>query len=274
MFSLFLVPPEIQAHSRKPDAELPPVAQNLVRQGTFAVRLLTSLGMGKSGDEPAAERRLGESGIAPRNGWVADYPVTPDIVGELRKSVTTAVGAGGVKLERDDALKRFADVAAGFDLSVDAEPDGGTGTAYGQHPEQNSIVAFFATVGPPVVTYYEPPPDYEHLYCLVPYTFRSRGASFHGFFILKQFHRTIFESGSVKFVTNSFHVFKSHRVFRIDPVARFSGKTYAGIGAPGGARFIDTGIPGSEGKVFNGHQPWFRPDPGAAARGVERYLNP
>ncbi len=53
------------------------------------------------------------------------------------------------------------------------------------------------------------------------------------------------------FISNHFGV-GAERVFRIDPVARFNGKTYAGIGAPRTGRFLSTGIPRSDRTVFHG----------------------
>lgn len=239
-----------------------PVAQQLVREGAFAVKLLASMGVGASEDEADAENRLAGSGIAPRNGWIADYPVTPDIVCELRKALTIALESGKVELDKYEALRRFEKITGGFNIS--AEPatvsvniDAAVAGSHVQ-PDPVSIMNYFATMGPPVITYYPPPPEYSHLYCLVPYPFRSRGVRFPGFFILKEFHRTIFVKGRVAFVTNNFHVFRNHRVFRIDPIARYNGKTFAGIGVSTDKNLIDTGIPDSKIKLFNGPQPWIR----------------
>lgn len=274
LFSICLAPDNVKAQSEKLVAEPPPIAQPLVRQGKFAVRLLYSLGLGKSEVETEAERKLGDSGIAPRNGWIADYPVTPDIVGELRNAVTLAAATSMIKLDKDEALKRFDDVTGIFNLSVEPatmkEAVDPPRAAESGFAAPSSLREYYVTTGPPVITYFRPPSEYAHLYCLVPYPFQSSGYRFPGFFIMNQFHQTLFENGRVEFVTNSFHVFRNHRLFRIDPMARFIGKTYAGIGAPRDYRFIKTGIPGSEVKVFNGHQPWFRSDTGSVSRGVGR----
>ena len=61
-------------------------------------------------DEVEAESRLAEAGIVPRNGWIADYPVTPDIVGEVRDSLLDAVDAGKLTKGENEALKTFDDV--------------------------------------------------------------------------------------------------------------------------------------------------------------------
>src|ERR1700690_2603496 len=71
----------------------PPINAPLVREGDFAMKLAEALNVGHPQSESEAENMLGTAGIAPRNGWIADYPVTPDIVGELRDSVGYAAQA-------------------------------------------------------------------------------------------------------------------------------------------------------------------------------------
>jgi hypothetical protein len=105
-----------QAEPAKPATA--PIAQKLVREGDFAARLQSALGLGTSEDEVAAESRLGEVGIAPRNGWIADYPMTPDIVIEVQKAVSASAAAKKLSIGKDEALKRFHDVSSGVDLTV------------------------------------------------------------------------------------------------------------------------------------------------------------
>src|ERR1700681_4611755 len=66
----------------------PPISQPLVTEADLAVNLVSALGVSSTTDEVVAESNLGDIGIAPRNGWIADYPVTPDIVAEVQQSVT------------------------------------------------------------------------------------------------------------------------------------------------------------------------------------------
>src|SRR3974377_1091063 len=54
----------------------PPISPPLVREGAFAVDLAVALNLGQPSSEAEAESMLGEVGIAPRNGWIADYPLT------------------------------------------------------------------------------------------------------------------------------------------------------------------------------------------------------
>jgi len=91
---LFLEPAAILAQTGKTGNDTIPVMQQLVREGAFAVRLLSSLSSMKTKDESAAESILGDMGIAPHNGWIADYPITPDIVGELQNALTKAAESG------------------------------------------------------------------------------------------------------------------------------------------------------------------------------------
>lgn len=248
---LLMLPAVTQAQSGGP----PPIEQQLVREGEFAVRLASTLGVSAAADEVEAESRLGEVGITPRNGWIADYPVTPDIVGELQKAVGDAADANKLPVGRDEALKRFYDVAAASGLQI--IPYAG-GTTYGaessgsqDYPNPQDINSYYSDQGPPVVTYYYPPPDFYYLYSWIPYPFWCSGFWFPGFFVLHDFHRTIVVNGRVLFVSNHFNDVSKHRVFRIDPGARFSGKTFAGIGVRSRKGFISTGVPHSETRIFH-----------------------
>ena len=72
----------------------PPVVQPLISEGDFAITLGTALGVITTDDDQIeAETKLGDLQIAPRNGWISDYPVTPDIIAELQKSVGNAADA-------------------------------------------------------------------------------------------------------------------------------------------------------------------------------------
>src|SRR5271169_6295509 len=96
----------------------PPVDPTIVREGDFAVRLLFELGQGTAEDEIAAERQLGKIGIVPRNGWIADYPVTPDIYAELQKAVSDAADSQKLSMSREEALKRLNTVNIQLGVSV------------------------------------------------------------------------------------------------------------------------------------------------------------
>jgi hypothetical protein len=255
---LLLLTMPVMTHAQAEPAKpvTPPIAQKLVREGDFAVKLQAALGLGTSEDEVAAESRLGEVGIAPRNGWIADYPMTPDIVIEVQKAVGAAAAAKKLSVGKDEALKRFHDASSGVDLTVkpyaadknaEAKP-----TTAEKYSDPTVINNYYINEGPPVVTYYEPPPDYYYLYAWVPCPFWWFDFWFPGFFVLRDFHRVVFFNSRVVFISNHFNDVRVHRVFRVDPVTRFSGRTFAGIGVANRRGFISTGVPRSERTIFNG----------------------
>jgi hypothetical protein len=236
----------------------PPVGQPLVTEGVFAVSLVSALSLRTTDDEVVAESQLGDLGIIPRNGWIADYPVTPDIFVELQNAVINAAEAGKLSMGRDEALKKLNDVAVNFSLPLrpytageNYEPSPSSCQVYPNPMEVNNS---YTSEGPPVVTYYCPPPDYYYLYEWVPSPFWWSDLWFPGFFILHDFHRIVHVHRKVAVVTNHFNAFKTHQAFRIDPVDRFRGRTFGGIGASRQRHFIPTGIPRSERTIFNGPQ--------------------
>ena len=82
----------------------PPVSQPLVREGNFAIKLAEVLKLGTAKNETEAENMLAAAGIAPRNGWIADYPLTPDIIGEVRNAIGVALDSGKLAMNKDEAL--------------------------------------------------------------------------------------------------------------------------------------------------------------------------
>lgn len=237
-------------------AELPPVGAPIVREGEFAMKLAEALSVGHPSSEAEAESMLGTAGIAPRNGWIADYPVTPDIIGELRDSVSYAAQAKTISMDQDTALKTLEDVQANVNISVSPGPAGppemSAEGADGGYPGQTAINDYYNEQGPPIVTYYAPPPDYYYLYAWVPYPFWWGGFWFGGFFELHDFHRYFREDGHVYTVTNHFHDVNANKVFRIDPAKRFLGRTFAGIGAPRSSNFVSPGVSRAPERIFNG----------------------
>ncbi len=233
----------------------PPISQPLVTEGALAVDLVSALGVSSTTDEVVAESNLGDIGIAPRNGWIADYPVTPDIVAEVQQSVTVAADAGKLALGRDEALKRFGDVIAGFELTVRSYARGESAVdkplSCENYPNPAMINTTYSSEGPPVVTYYCPPADYYGLYAWVPYPFWWSDFWFPGFFILRDFDRHVHVRHHFAHFSNHFNDIRRHRVFRIDPVDRFHGRTFAGIGVRHSGEFISTGVPRSSHMIFN-----------------------
>lgn len=268
---LLVIPTVIQAQPEQTQTEPPPIEQPLLREGSLAVQLESALGLGNSNDEVMAESRLGEVGITPRNGWIADYPVTPDIIGELQKSIGDAADSKKITLNREEAMKKLDDIISGLG-GVSVKPYTNTKTyetlpgEAQDYPNPTVINNYYYDEGPPIVTYYTPPPDFYYLYSWVPYPFWCYGFWFSGFFILNDFHRHIFAGHKSVFVSNHFNDFKQHRVFRVDPVSRFNGRTFAGIGVTKRHGFISTGVPRSNRTIFNAPRvqavPGMRPIPG------------
>jgi len=212
----------------------PPIGQALMREGDFAVKLEAALGIGTAGNEIEAESRLAGTGISPRNGWISDYPMTPDISGEVYDSVRAAADAGRFGLSAESAAQLFNNVTAQAGMSATASSVGGGSDASAvsaSAPGDAVIDDYYNDNGPPVITYYAPPPDYSYLYGWVPYPFWCNGFWFPGYFILHDFHRP-FGHRHV-FVSNHFRDIGGGRYARIDPVARLNGRPALTTGGTG-----------------------------------------
>jgi hypothetical protein len=233
---LLIIPSLAPAATEQRSTGPPPIEQQLVREGDFAVKLVFALGVGVARDEAEAESRLAEIGIMPKSGWIADYPVTPDISDEVRNSVIAAADSGKLSMSRDKAMQVFDDTLAEVGLPL-APYTGDSDYVSAAAPVENYqdptvINNYYYTEGPPVVTYYAPPPAYDYLYSWVPYPFWTAGFLFTGFFVLNDFHRPVFlhhhhhkHHGSV-FVSNHFRDGRTHKFFRIDHRSRVRGDSF------------------------------------------------
>ena len=253
VISLVLIPVVIYAQPEQAATKAPPIEQPLVREGDFAVELVKALNLGTTSDETEAESILGSVGIVPRNGWIADYPVTPDILNEIRTATGDAADSKKIEMGKDEALDAFDKAKDNLDLAVRPYTSGEPHeiNPSSNYPETSVINNYYYDQGPPIVTYYAPPPDYYYLYSWVPYPFWWSYFWFPGFFILNDFHRVHHFHHRTEFISNHFNDFGHHRVFRIDPVDRFHGKTFAGIGAPRTGRFISPGVRDGDRSIFN-----------------------
>ena len=225
----------------KPSTNAPPISQTLIREGDFAIKLAEALKVGRAQSEAEAESMLASAGIAPKNGWIADYPVTPDIIGELQNSTTEAADSGRLAMKKEEATRAFQDLIAKENLPVRADiqsRDTGTGEAsaeasppqnYPEYYEPSVINNYYYDQGPPIVTYYPPPWDYYYLYAWVPFPFWWGGFWFPGFFCLHNFHRPIFVNGNRVFVSNHFWDSSTRGFGRIDPARRHMGNSMANI---------------------------------------------
>jgi hypothetical protein len=220
-----------------------------------------ALNIGTPKNEAEAESMLAAVGIAPRNGWISDYPVTPDIVAEIQKAVSDAADANRLPMGKSDSLNALQNVETSAGLAVVPDTSGTYAEAQPpttpQYTEPSVVNNYYYDEGPPVLTYYPPPWDYYYLYAWVPSPFWSGGFFFPGFFILNDFSRTFFVNRSVFVVSN--HVFDRghHRFFTVDPVRRRrgAGDSWRVVGQRSeGRRFITTeGRRGAESILQRSH---------------------
>ena len=111
-----------------PGINSPPIDQALVPEGVFATQLAEALKLGSISDGAKAEELLSGIGIEPKNGWIAEYPVTPSVLGDIEDGVSKASDEGKITLKRKDALKLVGDVKSELGLDVDPGPKNPTRT--------------------------------------------------------------------------------------------------------------------------------------------------
>ena len=208
----------------------PPVAPTLVREGDFAISLVSALDMGTTENETEAETLLASAGIAPKNGWISDYPVTPDILGELGDTVAAAADSYRLSMDKIEALEVLDSVSADLGLDVLSREDGETPpSTSSQYTGPTVINNYYYREGPPVVTYYPPPADYLYLYAWVPYPFWCNSFYFSGFFILHDFHKVVGIGNRTVVVSNHFFHRHHRRFYKIDPAKRRGGRSFRGV---------------------------------------------
>ncbi len=261
----------------------PPIGQNLVREGFFAVKLAQALELGSAQSEAEAESMLASAGIAPRNGWIADYPLTPDIIGELRNGVDAAVDSGQVAFSRDQANTAFEDLISEQALPIVAENEGleevdETPQNYGDDSNPQVINHYYYEQGPPIVTYYTPPADYGYLYSWVPFPFRCSGFWFRGFYVLRDFHKVALVNGKPARFTNHTIDQKTRRFSIINPATRGSGQHSSpqpamsrptGFSSADGATIGSLTAGGSSEQFRQGNStPGVKAGPGRETRGI------
>jgi hypothetical protein len=228
----------VSAQSGEAATQAPSIAQTLIREGDFAIKLADALKIGQAQNEAEAESMLASAGIAPKNGWIADYPVTPDIIGELQNTVTEAVDSGKLAVKKDEAMKVFQGLTAQQGLPVRADIESQYSGVqppqnYPEYYEPSAIDNYYNDQGPPIVTYYPPPWDYNYMYSWVPYPFWYTGFWFPGFFVLRDFHRHVNIHGQGRFVSNHFWDSRTRGFGTIDPARRHMGNATASISHPG-----------------------------------------
>jgi hypothetical protein len=150
------VPPAYRNSAQKIDI---PQKQTLIPEGDFAIKLAEALKLGKAENEAEAESILASAGITPKNGWIADYPVTPDIIGQLQNSVEVAADSGKLSMNKGEALKALENLTAPEGLPVTADTESQVAEAEpppneGEYANLNIINNYYFDQGSPVVTYY------------------------------------------------------------------------------------------------------------------------
>ena len=215
----------VAAQSGETPTQAPPIAQTLIREGDFAIKLAEALKIGGAKSEAEAESMLVSVGISPKNGWIADYPVTPDIIGELQNAIGAAVDSGNLRMTKNEAITALQDLAARQGLPVRADTEGPYAGVepprdYGEYSRPEVINNYYYNQGPPIVTYYPPPWDYYYLYAWVPYPFWCSGFWFPGFFVLHDFDTIIIVNRRGHRFTNHFFHPRWRRTVTIDPARR------------------------------------------------------
>jgi hypothetical protein len=209
--SLLILPVSILAADaeRSSSYQSPPVEQPLVREGDFAIKLAAELNLGTADDEETAVTLLAQVGVAPANGWLPDYPVTPQILGQLSEAITQAVADGSLRIAPGDADQILSRVAAEMSLP---EPAGSAGTeTVATAPSDAAVInTYYASEGPPIITYYAPPPQYLYLYDWVPYPAYWYGYWFSGFYICHNFTTTVFVTNNIHHGHGDFHGYGGH----------------------------------------------------------------
>jgi len=240
--------------------QAPPVAQTLVREGDFAIKLAVELNLGNPANEAAAEDILARSGISPLNGWISDYPITPEIVGQIGYSIIAATDEGKLLMTPGEATEGLYSLASQMNLPTPAGQ--GSGTAPEGSSSPTVVNNYYYDEGPPIISYYPPPADYVYLYDWVPYPAFWFGFWFPGFFICHNFTHTVVVS-NVGFVTRTAIV--SNRIINpatrtvtaIDPVVRTSTGTVRPMTAlrTGSGQLFRTAADMSRGVTLNGVTP-------------------
>ncbi|MGE5174552.1 MAG: hypothetical protein ACM3MD_12070 [Betaproteobacteria bacterium] len=205
--------------------QAPPVAQTLVREGDFAIKLAAELDLGNPANEAEAEDMLARAGVSPLNGWISDYPMTPEIIGQLGDSIAAAAGEGKLPMTAGEATKGLYSLASQMNLPTPAGP--GPGTAPEGQSNPTVVNNYYYDQGPPIISYYPPPADYLYLYAWVPYPVFWWGFWWPGFFICHNFTTTVVVSngvfvGRTAIVSNRFIDPVTRTVTRVDPVVRTS----------------------------------------------------
>lgn len=198
------------------ESDIPPVAQPLVREGDFAIELAPLFGLGSPETEAEAEDLLSRSGVLPANGWLSDYPMTPDILFQLQEAAARAARNGKLGMTPEETGRVLFALASKMGLPVPAgqEPENEASAVASQEPVINN---YYIGYGPPIITYYAPPAQYGYLYTWVPFPSWWYGYRFPGYYICNTFSTTIVVNSRTVYVRNRFVEPVTRRVVHVVP---------------------------------------------------------
>jgi hypothetical protein len=150
--------------------------------------------------------------------------VTPEILGQLQEAAALAAADGRLYMGAEQATRLLYDLASQMNLPVPAGP-ASTVAAASKAPEQPAIYNYYADYGPPIITYYPPPPAYVYLYAWVPYPVWWYGYWYPGFYICNNFSTVVVVHSRPAFVRNRHVDPMTRRVVRVEPIERDHGGT-------------------------------------------------
>jgi hypothetical protein len=119
----------------------------------------------------------------------------------------------------EKATRLLYEQASQMNLPVPAGPES-KAAAMPTAPAQPDIYNYYTGYGPPIITYYPPPPAYFYLYAWVPYPVWWYGFYYPGFYICNNFSTTVVVNSRTAFVRNRFVDPVTRRVVRVEPVRR------------------------------------------------------
>jgi hypothetical protein len=124
----------------------PPISQPLIREGDFAMKLVSALNLGTAYTGADAESILASAGITPKNGCISDYPVTPVVIGQLQQPIETAASTGTLPMDSGQAINAFQTLVADEGLPIQiasGTSPGARTTNYGEYSNPSVINNYY-----------------------------------------------------------------------------------------------------------------------------------
>ncbi len=212
--TLFLVSPSLTVASdyNSGSKTVPSVGQQVVREGDYAIELVQTLKIGPQEKETDAETALANIGIAPKSGWISNFPVTPDIIAQLQTAIAAAANAGKLPMNKADAEQAFAALNSKIGIEVAQAGTGEQYTGDEAYTAPTVVENYYYDEGPPIITYYAPPPDFAYLYLWDPFPFWCGGFWFPGYYVLSDFDFTFAGYNGFTFTNrDDFRFYRHHR---------------------------------------------------------------